>query len=372
MPNSPLGAAAIASYGEYAQAWLRQQQALTPAFVCVLGFTETALIPGISAAGATPESRRYTALADAEFLINGPNPHPVYALPPLTAGASPVLITRALTQACGWPIYLFNAGLPAVPSVPMVDLGGKPSRCLTTGQAMSLNQVQSLWAQGLAWGKSLGESHGYLIISECVVGGTTTALAVLEGLGFPARHRIGSSHVQSNQSQKWQIVQAGFEHLPSNYSPWDLLVAVGDGMQVVAAGLLVSASQRCGVMLAGGSQMVAVYALAQALAADQNLAWEPSRVVIGTTRWIVEDFSADVRGLASEVGVSLLATQLNLGQSQFTALQAYERGFVKEGVGAGGTAIAASLNHHWTTEQIAQAVESIAEDYLASRIPSIP
>ena len=39
----------------------------------------------------------------------------------------------------------------------------------------------------------------------------------------------------------------------------------------------------------------------------------------------------------------LLATQLSFAAAQAEALRAYERGFVKEGVGAGGCAIAAHL-----------------------------
>ncbi|HSM82305.1 MAG TPA: TIGR00303 family protein, partial [Nodosilinea sp.] len=50
------------------QAWLERVQGLRPGLVLTLGFTETGLVEGISAAGATPRDRRYTALADAEFM----------------------------------------------------------------------------------------------------------------------------------------------------------------------------------------------------------------------------------------------------------------------------------------------------------------
>jgi hypothetical protein len=48
--------------------------------------------------------------------------------------------------------------------------------------------------------------------------------------------------------------------------PFKLVAAVGDPMQIAAAGMAIAASRRCGVLLAGGTQMLAVYALAQALA----------------------------------------------------------------------------------------------------------
>lgn len=63
--------------------WLQRYRGSKPLFACVLGFTDTGLIPGISAAGATPHDRQYTCLADAEFLVNGVRSHPKYPLPPL-------------------------------------------------------------------------------------------------------------------------------------------------------------------------------------------------------------------------------------------------------------------------------------------------
>ena len=67
-----------------AKAWLKKYSGKRPVFACVLGFTETGLIPNISAAGATPEDRKYTAIADAEFLATGSNTN--FPLPPLVAG----------------------------------------------------------------------------------------------------------------------------------------------------------------------------------------------------------------------------------------------------------------------------------------------
>jgi NaMN:DMB phosphoribosyltransferase len=58
------------------QQWLRRYRGCSPVFACIFGFTQTGLIPGISAAGATPEARQYTAIADAEFYIMVPNHSP--------------------------------------------------------------------------------------------------------------------------------------------------------------------------------------------------------------------------------------------------------------------------------------------------------
>lgn len=71
---------AIAIYtGEQnSRSWLDRYKGKKPHFACVLGFTETGLIPGISAAGATPADRQFTAIADAEFLVNGVQSNPIF------------------------------------------------------------------------------------------------------------------------------------------------------------------------------------------------------------------------------------------------------------------------------------------------------
>ncbi len=362
-----------------AREWLQQYRGRLPVFACILGFTATGLIPGISAAGATPEDRQYTAIADAEFLVNGPLPQPKYPLPPLVVGASPVLISRAVVEACDLPIYLFNAGLPQPPAVPAIDLGGIPANCLTSGNALPLDIVQQLFAQGWQWGKTLATrvAGGYLIISECVVGGTTTALSLLTGLGIAAAGKVNSSHPNCNHAQKWEIVRVGFQRAgwemgkesqvllpPSPIDPLKLVAAVGDPMQIAAAGMAIAASDRSGVLLAGGTQMLAVYALAQALAARHSLSWRPDHIVVGTTRWVAQDPTGDTVGLARAIGdVPLLATDLSFAQSRYPSLQAYEEGYVKEGVGAGGCAIASHLYKNWNSLQLLEAIEALVERY---------
>lgn len=357
------------------QAWLKQYQGCFPLFACILGFTQTGLIPGISAAGATPKDRQYTAIADAEFLINGAVSHPQYPLPPLTVGVSPVYISRAVIEAFNLPIYLFNAGLPNLPSgtnsrpqsVSFIDLDGIPANCLTSGQALPLDKVYHLYTQGVKWGEKLAATAqgSYLLIGECVVGGTTTALAILTGLGFDAKGKVNSSHPQCNHAQKWSIVQtglekAGFLPLDKAIDPFILVAAVGDPMQIVAAGMAIGASRAIGVMLAGGTQMLAVYALMRSIIGNLGETVNLEQIVVGTTRWVAEDPTADTIGLAQIIqDVPLLATQLSFADSRYPQLRAYEQGYVKEGVGAGGCAIASHLYQGWTQQQLLTAIESL-------------
>ncbi|MDZ8109298.1 MAG: nicotinate-nucleotide--dimethylbenzimidazole phosphoribosyltransferase [Nostoc sp. DedQUE12a] len=411
MPNSQIR---IYTKKEQGEEWLRRYRGCLPVFACVLGFTETALIPGISAAGRTPEDRKYTACADAEFLYYGAEHKPQYPLPPLAAGASPVLISRAVCESLKIPIHLFNAGLPQAPAVPVIDLGGTPARCLSGGNAMEITTVHHLLEQGLLWGERLAANiqQGYLIIGECVVGGTTTAQAILTGLGIEAAGKVNSSHPVCNHAQKWALVQAGLQRmkrqgdtetprhgekserwLPANrtsedtesyfpasphprvpvslFDPLKLVAAVGDPMQVVVAGMAIAASRRCGVLLAGGTQMLAVYALMSAIAQAYTLSWQPEEVVVGTTRWVAEDSTGATVDLALSLSKAssteitatppLLATALNFNDSRYPQLRAYEQGFVKEGMGAGAACIAAHLSQDWQQHQLLTAIEAQLE-----------
>lgn len=360
---------------EKAAQWLDRYRGCRPGLACVLGFTETGLLPGISAAGATPADRRLTAIADAEFLYYGPQPNPKYPLPPLNAGASPVYISRAVVEATQMPVYIFNAGLPQAPSVPAIELEGIPARCVTTGQAMPWETVKHLFDRGLKWGDRLSKeinqdsnnnNNGYLILGECVVGGTTTALSVLMGLGFSAAGKVNSSHPHCNHAQKLEVANQGLQRSGLNFQaavdPLRVVAAVGDPMQVAVAGMAIAASRHSGVMLAGGTQMLAVYALAEAIAQTEDLPWCPENIVVGTTRWVADDPTGDTVGLAKMIGnVPLLATQLSFANSRYPQLQAYEQGFVKEGVAAGSCAIAAYLYQNWDRGQILTLIETLLD-----------
>ncbi|MBD2560935.1 MULTISPECIES: nicotinate mononucleotide-dependent phosphoribosyltransferase CobT [Nostoc] len=376
---------------EQSEEWLRRYRGCLPVFACVLGFTETGLIPGISAAGRTPEDRKYTACADAEFLYYGPEHKAQYPLPPLAAGASPVLISRAVFKSLKIPVRLFNAGLPQPPAVPVIDLDGAPAQCLSSGAAMEITTVHHLFKQGLLWGERLAANiqHKYVILGECVVGGTTTALAILTGLGIDAAGKVNSSHPICNHAQKWALVEAGLEKMrgsrkqgaggenftlsssSSPVNPLQLVAAVGDPMQVVVAGMAIAASRSCGVMLAGGTQMLAVYALISAIAQAYALSWQPEAVVVGTTRWVAEDPTGATVDLALSLGKgnltqsggtpALLATDLSFADSRYPQLRAYEQGFVKEGMGAGAACIAAHLSQDWQQNQLLAAIEAQLE-----------
>ncbi len=359
------------------QNWLRRYQGKNCHFACILGFTATGLIPGISAAGATPQDREYTAIADAEFLYTGVQAHPQYPLPYLHQGISPVFISRAVIESLAIPCSIFNAGLLHQPPIETIDLGGTMANCLTTGQAMNLKTVRQLFHQGWQWGTKLAATTDYLIIGESVVGGTTTALAVLMGLGIAAAGLVNSSHPQCNHAQKLALVEealqkAKFINTAPGLDPFSVVAAVGDPMQIVAAGMAMAASLRGGVLLAGGTQMLAVSALMKAIAEYEALEVKWREIVVGTTRWVAEDATGNTIKLAKLIkGVPLLATGLHFYTARYPGFRAYEQGYVKEGVGAGGSAIAAHLAQGWTPIQLVTVIENLFSRYRNLRRDSV-
>jgi NaMN:DMB phosphoribosyltransferase len=54
-----------------------------------------------------------------------------------------------------------------------------------------------------------------------------------------------------------------------------------------------------------------------------------------------------------------MVSQLNFSESKYSTLRMYEKGFVKEGLGAGGCAIAASLYQNWTNQDIVRVIEEL-------------
>ncbi len=352
------------------QRWQQQYQGLRPCYCCVLGFTETALEPNISAAGNTPQARMTTAVADAEFIYEGPSSAPQYPLPSLTAGVSPAILTRAVVTGQNLPVYLFNTGLPHSPSVPHIDVDGAIAHCVSSGHALSLNKVKQLFEAGLQWGDTLGRrfAHSYLVIGECVVAGTTTAQAVLTALGFKVAGLMGSSHVTCNHAQKAALIKAGLTTRSmesKHWSVWDAIAAVGDPMQPFVLGMAIAASHHSGVLLAGGSQMIAIYTMLQQL--DGKYQWNSNNIAIGTTQWIIKDATSQFLNLAHTVPTPpIMSSKFSFERSHYSQFTLFEKGYVKEGVGAGGCLIAAHLYQNWQQNQILDITETLLESCLTS------
>ncbi len=336
--------------GPWRQGW-RHSEVLV-----LLAATDTAAVPGISAAGATPSSRLRTAAADAELLVLGPAGERPHALPPLPAGVSPALISHVVLRELALDPLVVDLGCPVAPAVAHLRLpglaGGGPARCLSGGQALDPPRLEALLALGRRWGERLSPGRP-LLLAECVPGGTSTALAVLVGLGVAAYGLVSGSLRHPDHGRKAALVERGLGAAGlSGTAAGDgaaavrVAAALGDPMQALAAAMvLAAAAAGRPVLLAGGSQMAAVLALALALAPPSLRPAIAAGTALGTTAWVADEAGSDLalllRRIGERWGVEPLAFAADL---RFTdpchpALAAYERGYVKEGVGAGGLAL---------------------------------
>lgn len=325
-----------------ARNFLSKIESKEPLFICTIGNTETAKIPEISAAGKYPEITDYTPAADVELLLYG-ECKCIDGVPVTPDGIpTPALITRSALTLADIPVFVVSGGLRVEPYAPFIDLRGEPGEDIRTGRAVK--NVEEIIRRAEVVGSNFSKTADYLVIGESIPGGTTTALGVLLAMGVDAKLKVSSSMPVNPHNLKIRVVEEGlraaglgFGDLKSD--PVRAIASVGDPMIAAFSGLVLGAAPRVPVLMAGGTQMTAVLSVVRALRAEVL-----ENVAIGTTRWIIQDRSSDIRGLVSQIGdVPVLAANLNFSESEIEGLKAYERGVVKEGVGAGGASVAAFL-----------------------------
>jgi uncharacterized protein (TIGR00303 family) len=317
-------------------------------FVLCLGATRTSDVPGISAAGLTPELRRLTPAVDSELVAFGRASVSGRTSVLTEEMVSPAVITRACAQMLGWQLHIFDCGVFVKPNVDLISVGHGAANCLSTGKAMSRSRVQNLLESGLAWGSRLARQCDYLIVSECVPGGTSTALALLTLLGYKCTGLVSGSVLDGNHRGKERLLQLGLASIGGKPigiedDPLWAVAKMGDPMQPFAAGMALSAARSVPVILAGGSQMLAVYALQKALLKTLPKASEPRALGVWTTKWVAADVRANSKELSKLVGAPMACAKLDFSKSHLPGLRNYENGQVKEGVGAGAALIATAL-----------------------------
>lgn len=330
-----------------------------PLFILVLGSTHTALIPGISAAGQNIEQLKLTPALDADFLIfkkdefKGTLPVSPKGIP------SPVILSKAMIDLLELDVSVVDAGAFVKPQGKHISLNMGPAKCLTTGSALGEIKTDFLFQKGEKLGGNLTD-YSYVVVSECVPGGTTTALSVLCALGINAFDLVSSSFPEGNNLWKNQTVK---DALLANGELFALikknsLRAVeffGDPMQAFVAGFVKGAQKaNLPVMLAGGSQMIAVYYLAKRI-----LEYDPHDTVVATTSWITNDKNARTKKLAEACSAPLISSNVHFKDSKQEGLFAYELGHIKEGVGAGGLMVAADLYKDVSQEEIVKEIEKV-------------
>lgn len=307
-----------------------------PLFLCIISNTDTGKIPGLSAAGTTPELTDYTPGADAE-LVETNRIITMPELPEAPGGSpTPAIVTKAALNLTGIPSLFVASGLRKKPAVPYAELGGSAGSDIRNDPAVA--KARTLYENGAILGKKLAGLSDCVFIGESIAGGTTTAMAVLWALGYDVN--VSSSFQSNPTALKQSVVTKAFQRAAINIGslkndPFKAIEQVGDPMMAAALGLM-QGLRGCRVVLAGGTQMAAVLALGKALEIEGDIS-------IATTKYIVEDKTANFREIVEATGRPYYYSDPGLENSKIPPVQIYAQGYVKEGVGMGGAALLAGI-----------------------------
>lgn len=356
-------------------------------FILALAGSEVSDVEGVSAAGSTPELRRQTPAIDADILLSHLTNEQKLPVSP-NGIASPVVLTRAALSLIPHMTTIVDCGSFSSPQIGHIKAGAETGKSITSGAALSLDLVNRLYEAGGKLADVLAknetervnqkEQEAPVVLAECVPGGTTTAQAILMALGIEAENLLSSSVPTCNHEQKIAMAKAGIraaaqrlnieiDSITSYFkaNPLAAIAAVGDPMQAFAVGFVSHRNSHAGnnntsnnniTILGGGSQMLAVYALANQLASNQ--AHQLNNIMVATTKWVAQDKFAQTAKLARLVDAPFVASHFALTESGHAGLRAYEEGHVKEGVGAGATILLANLLARIDEPTILQTIDS--------------
>jgi uncharacterized protein (TIGR00303 family) len=291
------------------------------------GWTETAAIEGLSAAGANPEAMTHTPGADAEVVAYGD----VVRAPSVPVSPSgtptPALVTRAAREVLGFDVTVVDAGLAEPTGAPSVSVGARAGADVR--EADPVPTAPGAFHAARDVGRSLPDDH--LVLAETVPGGTTTALGVLRALGEDVA--VSSSLPANPIEQKREVVADALE--ASGLAPGDCegdpreaVRRMGDPVLAALAGIAtgaLAAGKR--VTLAGGTQLLAVAALARHDGATGTMD-------AATTTYVADDDVA-FRETARAFDCEPTITDPGFDRAH-DGFGGYVAGEAKEGVGMGG------------------------------------
>jgi uncharacterized protein (TIGR00303 family) len=333
-------------------------------FLFTISHTETALIPGLTIAGANTELIKYTPAADAEYIYFG-KCKCIDTIPATPDGKpTPAIITRTALELANIPVYVIDSGTLVKPLIPYINTNSKSGKNITIERALELEDTVSNYEMGKMIGKQVSKNNELAIIGESIPGGTTTALGVLISLGINALNKISSSMPENPHELKNKIIEKAL--LKSNIKfgylsndPFKAISLLGDPMMPTVVGMveeILSNNKR--VILAGGTQMCCIVAILKSLGIKFN-----NNLCIGTTSYIINDKKADLLDILSQItdNVPVMYLDLGLDKSKKNGLKAYSYGFVKEGAGAGGITIAAHLKKEDINQDIF--IDNLEENY---------
>jgi len=262
---------------------------------------------------------------------------------------SPALITKVALESASIPHVTINAGSKISPQLPYFQTNLEPGKNISQVPALDRSTVLKAVDYGRIIGRTLAALTNCLLIGESIPGGTTTALAVMRKMGLNAK--VSSSIPHNPVELKNQVVESALKRFDSD-DPFTIISNLGDPMIPFVAGMLNSASEITNVLLCGGTQMAAVLAFGKQIGFNEN------NTAIGTTCYITNDKTANFIQTVNQLAdIPILAVDPKLENSKFEGLRAFSQGYVKEGVGAGGSIIASKLKTGIDSHKLLELIE---------------
>ena len=328
-------------------------------FLCTIAHTETSSIPGISAAGANNELIKYTPAADVEAIYYG-KAKCLPAVPENPKGPpSPVIISIASLHVLNIPFFAINAGVKIKPFSPLIEINDIYGDNIENGKALLHIDFDTILEKTKVLAYEIAKSFAFVILGESVPGGTTTAMALINALGYDSFKKICGSMPGNQHNLKINLVKKALKTIKQSDTPFEKVKKIGDPMQLVQAILTLELAKKgVYILLAGGTQMVAVLALLKHITKKEHIF---SKVAIATTKWVSEDIDSDITGLMYEIDseAPLLSANLDFSYSSYNNLKLYEEGYVKEGVGAGGLAVTVFNKTNITNKDFLIKIENV-------------
>jgi uncharacterized protein (TIGR00303 family) len=305
-------------------------------FFLFISNTDIARVPGLTAAGANPDVLPFTSTADADVIRFG-RPLAIDCFPMDPEGRpTPAVITRAAIECAEIPVCVVRAGSSMAPTPPYVELssqlGGDPRVGASVPDAKKIFELSAFTA------KNFTACIKRVMVAESIPGGTTTALLVLRSLGYDCMvSSAGSVNPISLKEKIWSESSSriGIKLGDLKGNPLKAIEELGDPMQAGVLGFITGSAKETEIVLAGGTQMLAVAACLRELGCDRE-------ITVATTKYVANDQSTSFGELAHRLNVKTYVAPLDFSSSPYRGLSDYEAGYVKEGVGAGGSVLYAS------------------------------
>lgn len=334
-------------------------------FVLAISYTETATIPGLTVAGANTELLKYTPAADAEYIYYG-SCKCIDTIPATPDGKpTPAIISKTALDLSNIPISIVDSGSKIKPIIPYISIDSEFGKNILEEPGLEIENVIRNYNMGKLLGKELAKINETVIIGESIPGGTTTALGVMQALGFNGYNKVSSSMPDNPNELKNKIVEKALLRSKIRTGdclndPFRAIASFGDPLMPTVVGLAEEViSRKRKIILAGGTQMCCILALLKSLNVRLR-----DNICIGTTSYIINDKKSDIVGLLNNISdeVPIFYIDLLLENSTKKGLRSYSEGFVKEGAGAGGISIAAFLNNDNLTKE--QFLQKLEENYI--------